>query len=340
VPIIAPVSIEQITRFATRLWGVATRRRQPDHHALGERQQRVVSPGMVRFYFYGAVAPAWSVVREPDEGQVGRARAVAADLLPDLFPDAPAAADASGTTFRRTNSTDCMDDVVLRVQPSGLVELSWSLVPEFDQSGRLLLSALDIAWLAARIGWVAQQESYMELSRLTTQRKRKRALDWFFAVTPSVSTPNGQRSWDGLRFPGEEPPRAAHKWATVPVVGYGGGLVESAGVVSPDRVASIVLTEHLQANGYHDYRTAVEEAVKAVNDRPEAPQYAGALEEFAGPKPKWLSTPCLLPPVTGGGTLRGRFLSSYEVKGQFTGDWHVGSLRCNERPVSWTAARR
>ena len=208
---------------------------------------------------------------------MGRAGAFADMLLSNLFSGAPAVAEASGTTFRRTNPDDNMDDVALRIRPTGLIEFSWALVPELDRQNRLVLSACDIAWLAGRPGWAVQQNAYAELSRLGSRRRRMRQLDWCFSVNPAVATASGQRYWEALRFVVDEPPRATHTWATVPPAGYGGGLHRAAGAPSSDEVARVVLTEHLQANGYHDYRAAVEATVDAIRSRSQPPSYAGPL---------------------------------------------------------------
>jgi hypothetical protein len=274
--LIPTTSLDHLLRFGRWLREARTRRRTPDHRAITQRENWA-HPMMTRFYFYGAVAPAWWAPRETDGGQVARAARFVGELLPAAFPQTPSGADPIATIFRRMNPTDSCFDASLRVTPTGLVELAWALEPRIDQDDRVSLSARDIAWLVRRLTSAAHMVSYSAISSFGELPRRKRQLDWAFTLAPSVGTPQGQRSWDALVFDGPQPSRADHLWAAHPVAPYGQTLGGENRDLDPDLWARVVLAELLLANGYYEFDDAIGRTVAAASEIDELPPCGGPL---------------------------------------------------------------
>jgi hypothetical protein len=249
----------------------------------------------VRFYFYGAVAPSWWSPRSADENQVARAQRFAAVILPGVFDETPSTAEPSGTFFRLANGEDHMDDVQLWIAPTGLVELHYALEPEVAGNGGLLLSAVVIAWLACQMADSINHDAYAELSTLAQRPVHQQTVDWHFTITAHVSTGRGPRSWDGIKFASDPPQRAKHEWASLPPDGYGAGLANSPRAQPAERVATALLTELLQANGYHSYGSAIETSVRVAREHGSVPLIGGPPPVATPPEPLNPAGPSAVP---------------------------------------------
>ena len=93
-----------------------------------------------------------------------------------------------------------------------------------------------------------------------------RRFDWGIAVSPTVSTLQGQVSWEDLVFPGRRPQRAGtDRRASCPSGGFAAGKLNNW---SPRRssadLVQIFLKDFLQQNGFHDVEPAIQDTLRAL----------------------------------------------------------------------------
>ena len=264
MPILGPLDPAQLARSARGALVGAAQRLRPDHRTITTGSVQFYPTGMRRFYLYAAVAPSRCAARTFDERQVGRAAAFAADAFDEVFDATPSIADQDTTVFT-VRGDDGADERALYVHRSGLVELLWALVVEQPEgrSGELALDASEIAAVLARVAAAVGRRLYAELSRAGRGRRRFARLDWSVNLASYVSTADGERAWTALRFPGEAaPPRAQHQQPAAPPAGFGAHRLRNRRrKLAPIKVARVVLGEVLAANGYYEFRTAVEQTV-------------------------------------------------------------------------------
>jgi hypothetical protein len=119
-----------------------------------------------------------------------------------------------------------------------------------------------------RMAEAVARSPYAGISRAGRGRRRFYRVDWWFNAATRISGPNGPRSWTGLQFPGETPPRAHHDWAVAPVNGYGfQKLLNSRRRRNPEEIARVFLTEFLTANGYYEFSATVDEVIPQAASR-------------------------------------------------------------------------
>ncbi len=223
---------------------------------------------MVRLYLYVVVAPSRFAPRPFDDGQVRRAQEFVADAFPSVFDPVPRTAEDPTTLFT-VEGDDGYREHQLYVHRTGLIELLWSL--PYEDGDSLTLNPVDMAYVVMRMAQAVARKPYTAVSKVGTGRRRFARVDWWFHAGTRISSPAGPRSWTGLRFPGEAPPRARHDWAVAPVDGYGfQRLVNSRRQRAPQEIARVFLTEFLKANGYYGFSAPVEEVITQAASRLES----------------------------------------------------------------------
>jgi hypothetical protein len=264
--VFGPLNPFELARSARAAVTTAGRRLRPDHLAIRQRAvQWYLGAPMTHFFLYAVVAPSRSAPRAFDDRQVRRARAFASDAFPGVFSDPPAWADDRYTMFA-VQDADGGRLHQLYVHRTGLIELLWALTPHTSDDGtdELRLDATELARVVNRLAAAVAGDSYRQISCAGRGRRRFARVDWWFQLAGSVSDPEGQRHWTGLRFPHAPPPRATHHWPAAPLDGYAGEKLSHARRRTPaGEVANILLSELVTANGYYDFAASLEQTVSA-----------------------------------------------------------------------------
>lgn len=181
-----------------------------------------------------------------------------------VFPTVPLTAEASLTTLG-ARTEDGAFERALHVRPTGLVELLWALSPHRGDGDQLLLDATEIVAVSMPLAAAVGRAPYADLSSIGSGRRRFGRVDWQFGVATAISTADGLRYWNALRFPDTTPPRAAHDRGFMPPIGCGSeALRSSRRSTSANVVACILLEELLKGNGYYAYGAAIEATITAA----------------------------------------------------------------------------
>lgn len=266
MPILSPLNPAEVVRAVRRGVLSATARLRPDHRAIATRAVRFSPDNAVRLYLYVVVAPNRFAPRPFDDGQVRRAQGFIADAFPGVFEPTPRTADESTTLFT-VEGDDGYREHQVYVHRTGLVELLWALTYE-DDGETLTIDPVEMAYVVMRTAQAVARKPYTEVSRAGRGWRRFARVDWWFQAGTRISGPSGPRSWTGLRFPSQTPPRAHHDWAVAPPSGYGfQRLVNSRRRRAPEEIARVFLSEFLTANGYYEFSEARDEVIAHAASR-------------------------------------------------------------------------
>ncbi len=201
----SPEWFAQGLRLLRQGFRAARRQATHDHSAIwgGWFTSPVVQTYGTRFFVTVACAPS-EKFRRPLETSTARVEEFLREYVPLPFPAQPFQSYPGMVMFEEPD-TDHLNPRrhAARVLGSGLVELIIHVPHETDAQGRM---TLDLVTVFQPVVWLLEAVRSGGYQRLFKLRTRMRLLDWYVALTPSVSGyPSGSHTWNDLRFPGQRP---------------------------------------------------------------------------------------------------------------------------------------
>jgi hypothetical protein len=256
-----PEWIAQGARWARQAYRAARRHASRDHGALwtGWYAKGYVDSFGEHFYAIAACAPS-EHLRRPQEVSAARVNAFLSEHIPLVFPSQPFQSYPDMVMYEMEDTEQGSSRHAARVLPSGLVELFVRVPHETDVNGAITVNLVDafqpLAWLLAAVN----EKGYRTLFRLRTTF---RLLDWYAALSPTISTSRGTERWTDLHFPGRRPQLRGTQGVTP-----NRGFVEhnQRQTVDPRRVLANAVTAYVRASGWDgdDVPGAVADTVDAL----------------------------------------------------------------------------
>ena len=253
-----PKMLDDNVRAVTRLWRTLRRRWRPDHQTIARRRGASNLGGAEMFRVCLAVAPARRH-RRPSILDLGVAGVFVTNTFRLSF-----AADHSTPSFLRfrARGEGHSYPTTVEVHSSGLIEVLWNLTPVSSDSSGAVLDALDVLHPLHRLATASREGAY---SHLVGMRKSRR-LDWYFNVSPYITTRHTPLYWKDLHFPGERPAgRIQDQRPFAPAEGLATERLQNlAAHVPPAAVEGVALGELLLQNGFHGVQAAVDSTLSAL----------------------------------------------------------------------------
>jgi hypothetical protein len=199
----SPEWFAQGARWTRQAYRGARRQASRDHTALwtGWYAKSHVGSFGEHFYAIAACAPS-EHLRRPQEVNAERVHEFLLAHIPLAFPPQPFQSFPDMVMYEMDDGTGGARRYAARVLPSGLVELFVRVQHETDANGAITLNLVEafqpLVWLLTAV----RAKGYMRLFQLRTTL---RLLDWYAAISPTVSTLNGSHHWGDLRYPGRRP---------------------------------------------------------------------------------------------------------------------------------------
>jgi len=233
----------------------------PDHRALHGGDWALVSTftGTRRFRVFVACAPS----RSPRQSELDPDAAI--DFVRSEFSEYAAleprrSLPQSGIKFEAGSSD--LEQPYLWVWRCGRVDYSTMVEAHATGDG---LVALDLVEIVQPIMTMANAVKSAAYRKTFPTRFRRRAFDWFIAVSPEVTrADHGGQHWSDLIFPGRRPPRAGDQLPICPPGGFAADDLRSWRAGADRPLMTAFLNSFLKQNGFHACGPAIEDVCRAI----------------------------------------------------------------------------
>lgn len=252
------------TRTAEAGWKVLgwLRARLPrDHATINEGWWTKRYGQWSHFYSVAACAPS-KRFRHPHQLTPEDALAFAETVIPGTFSFPPTTSSRDLVSFETRDdptSTEVLQAV--RIYANGLVEFLVR-VPMALEDERVMIGLLDVSKPWYNLACAVRAGAYRDVYGLRT---RSRRLDWFAAVSGSISSEKGSLSWTDLTFPGRRPQnRATNSYPAHPPYGREGVFAHRQRT-DPLQLARLMITDFVGESGWIGTDGAVEDTICSLD---------------------------------------------------------------------------
>jgi hypothetical protein len=267
--------VDWLRRRSESVVAVIRRKLRPDHATIVARQHAHSGLGGLEFYVAIACAPSRRLTH-PNKLEPAAIDSFVCRSWPRAFPRDPEYCVPSELIrYRSVLPESPSEGSTFAIRPDGLIEFIAPIAHTMDEDRRALV---DLGALARTVihAFDVVATSWSALL-LTSRLRSRRKLDWYVAVSSSISLTTGWTPLSGFIFPGRPPDRhATGGYPTTPPSGYGGtGLWNRRSSDDVIELAAIAIRDLLERAGYWHFEASLDDLVRLLHSGKETSTTTG-----------------------------------------------------------------